>query len=80
MDKFLKFPTNLRFLYYVHCVKSVQIWSYLSDFSRNAGKYGPEKTPYLDTFHAAVVKSLPTLMFSRVLNTVIKLSINNISR
>ena len=21
-------------------------------FSRNAGKYGPEKTPYLDTFHA----------------------------
>ena len=21
-------------------------------FSPNAGKYGPEKTPYLDTFHA----------------------------
>ena len=21
-------------------------------FSLNAGKYGPEKTPYLDTFHA----------------------------
>ena len=21
-------------------------------FSQNAGKYGPEKTPYLDTFHA----------------------------
>ena len=21
-------------------------------FSSNAGKYGPEKTPYLDTFHA----------------------------
>ena len=25
---------------------------YLSIFSPNAGKYGPEKTPYLDTFHA----------------------------
>ena len=26
--------------------------SYLSVFSPNAGKYGAEKTPYLDTFHA----------------------------
>ena len=25
---------------------------YLSVFSPNSGKYGPEKTPYLDTFHA----------------------------
>ena len=25
---------------------------YLSAFSPNAGKYGPEKTPYFDTFHA----------------------------
>ena len=25
---------------------------YLSVFSPNAGKYGPEKTPYLDIFHA----------------------------
>ena len=25
---------------------------YLSVFSPNAGKYGPEKIPYLDTFHA----------------------------
>ena len=25
---------------------------YLSIFSSNAEKYGPEKTPYLDTFHA----------------------------
>ena len=25
---------------------------YLSVFSPNAGKYGPEKTPYLVTFHA----------------------------
>ena len=26
--------------------------SYLSVFSPNAGKYGREKTPYLDTFHS----------------------------
>ena len=26
-------------------------------FSPNAGKYGPEKTPYLDTFHAVKITS-----------------------
>ena len=50
-----------------HCVKSVQIrsffWSvfsciwteygdWISIFSPNTGKYGPEKTPPLDSFHA----------------------------
>ena len=25
---------------------------HFSHFSTNTGKYGPEKTPYLDTFHA----------------------------
>ena len=39
-----------------HCVKSVRIRSfsgpYFPVFTPNAGKYGPEKTPYLDTFHA----------------------------
>ena len=30
---------------------------YLSVFSPNAGKYRPEKTPYLDTFHAVLVLS-----------------------
>ena len=48
-----------------HCVKIVQIrsffWSVFSFirtkyrntvFSPNTGKYGPEKTPFLDTFHA----------------------------
>ena len=29
-----------------------EIWRDLSAFSTNAGKYGPEKTPYLDNFHA----------------------------
>ena len=36
-----------------NCVKSVQIRSFFwSVFSLNTGKYEPEKTPYLDTFHA----------------------------
>ena len=29
-----------------------------SVFSPNAGKYGPEKTPYLDTFHAVVISRI----------------------
>ena len=29
---------------------------YLSVFSPNAGKYGLEKAPYLDTFHAVLVQ------------------------
>ena len=34
-------------------MKSVQIWSFFwSAFSRIRTEYGPEKTPYLDTFHA----------------------------
>ena len=42
-----------------HCVKSVQIRSFswvlvriFPVFRLNTGKYGPEKTPYFDTFHA----------------------------
>ena len=53
---------------YLHCVKSVQMrayfWSlfscipteYLSVFSPNTGKYGPEITPHLDTFRAVLLK------------------------
>ena len=37
----------------MHCVKSVQVRSFFWPvFSPNAGKCGPEKTPYLDSFHA----------------------------
>ena len=28
---------------------------YFPVFSPNTGKYGPEKTPYLDTFHAVTI-------------------------
>ena len=41
-----------------HYVKSVQIRSpYFPAFGLNTGKYGPEKTAYLDTFHAVDVSS-----------------------
>ena len=32
---------------------------YLSKLSPNAGKYGPEKTPYLDTFHTVGTTQRP---------------------
>ena len=35
--------------------------SFLSVFSPNAGKYGPEKTPYLDTFQAVVLLIIMTI-------------------
>ena len=35
---------------------------YLSVFCPNAGKYGPEKTPYLDTFHAVPAVNTGMLM------------------
>ena len=39
-----------------HCMKSIRIRSYSGPhfpvFGLNTGKYGPEKTPYLRTFHA----------------------------
>ena len=34
------------------CQNMEFFWSVFSIFSPNAGKYGPEKTPYLETFHA----------------------------
>ena len=42
----------------IHCVKSSKygVFSgpYFPVFGLNTGKYGPEKTPYLDTFHAEI--------------------------
>ena len=42
-------------------------FSYLSAFSPNAGKYGPEKTPYLDTFHAVPIE----LNFSNMCENIV---------
>ena len=43
---FLVFGLNTE----IYCVN-------VSVFSPNAGKYGPEKTPYLDTFRKVIAKS-----------------------
>ena len=39
---------------------------YLSTLSPNAGKYGPDKAPYLDTFHA-VLEAYAALNYNPVI-------------
>ena len=34
---------------------------YFPVFNPNTGKYGPGKTPYLDTFHAVVITMFPVI-------------------
>ena len=41
--------THLFYFRLLTCLKSVHIRSFSNP---DLGKYGPEKTPYLDTFHA----------------------------
>ena len=36
--------------------------SYLSVFTPNAGKYGPEKTPYLDSFHTVYQEQISNVL------------------
>ena len=38
---------------------------YLSVLSTNAGQYGPEKTPYLDTFRAVLVNQINEISYFR---------------
>ena len=38
---------------------------YFSVFSLNTGKYGPEKTPYLDTFHAVKLSHIILVSLSQ---------------
>ena len=40
----------------LHCVKSVQIRRFSCP---EYGKYGPEKTQYLDTFHVVLISKSP---------------------
>ena len=47
----MSFSNHLKNIQSLYCVKSVQIRSF---FCPNAGKYGLEKTPYLDAFHAVL--------------------------
>ena len=44
-----------------HCVK--RDTEYLSVFSPNAAKYGPEKPPYLDTFYAVKIDKYQECFF-----------------
>ena len=46
---------------------------YLSVFSVNAGKYGPEKTPYLDTFHVVLVVMATCILHNTMLEATVKL-------
>ena len=65
-----------------HCVKFVQIQSFfwsvfsrirtVSVFSPNTGKYGPEKTPYLDNFHAVLNDNIIWCKYSRVITDLKK--------
>ena len=51
---------NIKFFMVRIFSHSDRIWrdtKYLSVFSPNAGKYRPEKTPYLDTFHTVDMKN-----------------------
>ena len=47
--------------YFLVCIFPHSDWiridtKYLTVFSPNAGKYGAENTPYLDTFHAVTIR------------------------
>ena len=46
---------------------------YLSVFSVNAGKYGPGKTPYLDTFHVVLVVMTTCILHNTMLEATVKL-------
>ena len=54
---------------------------YLSVICPNAGKYGPEKTPYLDTFHSVFVTFYKTKQIGakaiRDLNFLVLLRLNS---
>ena len=51
LERDMSFSNHLKNIQSLYCVKSVQIRSF---FCPNAGKYGLEKTPYLDAFHAVL--------------------------
>ena len=65
-------------LFLTHFVKIIQIRSFfwsvfshsrteygeISVFSPNAGKYGPEEIPYLDTFHEVTILATQMLISS----------------
>ena len=88
MEKKFLMPNRFFLSRPIHCVISAQTRSFFwflfsrdpkSSYSvriRENGKYGPEKTPYLDTFHIGI----PTLMliFTMILKSFKIISIDSI--
>ena len=60
-------------VFLVRIFQQLEYTKYLSVFSPNAGKYGPGKTPYLDTFHTVSL----SIHFSNVYVTVLNAPFNN---
>ena len=54
----------------------LEISEYLSLFSPNAGKFEPEKTPYLDTFHAVPTETIVEHTHNCVFLTCCKQDLN----
>ena len=60
----LKLSTGDLKLHYVKVSKyGVFSGPYFNVFGMNTGKYGPEKSPYLDTFHAVLIKFIYVYVF-----------------
>ena len=53
------------------------LFTYLSVFSPNAGKYGPEKTPYLDTFHVVLISDLMRMSDCVTLHSIMNITMEN---
>ena len=51
---------------------------YVSAFSQNAWKYGPEKTPYLNTFHAVLFHIWSRITYNHSPNGAISVYLNGI--
>ena len=56
-----KYPFEVSLNFTVWNVSKYGVFS-----SPNAGKYGPEKTPYLDTFHAVFMMALVGMLGLRL--------------
>ena len=68
MRRFCVLKYRIKSLLY-QSMKSIQIRSFFwSVFSPNTEKYGPEKTPYLETFHAVYFS---ITMFSSFINSAL---------
>ena len=72
-----KYPNTEFFLVRIfrHSVWIRRDTSNLSVFSPNAGKYGPEKTPYWDTFHAVFINKWRSSFFASTEECPVNLSV-----